>query len=215
MADAAQNDTPSHPTVQPVPDGWVLLSEVFIWVTNIVGAPDVALDEIRRHLLAGRVRSLRRRRLDGGVEDVELARTFWRDIKLYADRDKRGREVVGMRLVKSIDSSAVSWGWFYLYGPDVQKVYPMGAAGETELVVRTEKPSRKRGSYKAAQRIRARAVLRRIFTDGDDPTEEELSSNDLWDQFCNEYDRVEAKAKSPSKYGMPSRDTVLREVGRR
>ena len=75
------------------------------------------------------------------------------------------------------------------------------------------KASRRKGSYRGAQRIRARVVLGRIYPDGNYPTDEEVSTPDLLYRFGAEYDRVEAK--SNSKFGRPSKDTVLREVGRR
>jgi hypothetical protein len=75
------------------------------------------------------------------------------------------------------------------------------------------KTSRRKGSYRGAQRTRARVVLRRIYRDDNYPTEEEVSTPDLWDRFCAEYDRAEGK--STSKLGRPSKDTVLRVVGRR
>jgi hypothetical protein len=84
------------------------------------------------------------------------------------------------------------------------------------------KPSRKRGSYYAAQRLRARKVLRRIWP-GDYPSRDEVTDADLWDQFCVEYDHLEGEAeaaaiatgKPASKYGRPSKDTLLRLVGRK
>jgi hypothetical protein len=84
------------------------------------------------------------------------------------------------------------------------------------------KPSRKRGSHYAPQRLRARKVLRRIWP-GDYPSRDEVTDADLWDQFCVEYDHVEGKAeaaaiapgKPTSKYGRPSKDTLLRLVGRK
>ena len=74
------------------------------------------------------------------------------------------------------------------------------------------KASRRKGSYRGTQRIRARVVLWRIYPGGKYPAEEEVSTPDLWDRFCAEYDRVE---KLNSKLGRPSKDTVLRVVGRR
>jgi hypothetical protein len=84
------------------------------------------------------------------------------------------------------------------------------------------KPSRKRGSHHAAQRLRARKALRRIWP-GDYPSRNEVTDADLYDQFCAEWKRVEEKAKAEaiaagkpaSKYGCPSKDIVLREVGRK
>ena len=76
------------------------------------------------------------------------------------------------------------------------------------------KASRRKGSYRGAQRTRARVVLRRIYPGGNYPTEEEVAKPDLCCLFCKEYDRVEGKSP-PSKLGMPSKETVLREVGRK
>jgi hypothetical protein len=75
--------------------------------------------------------------------------------------------------------------------------------------------SRKKGVYQGAHARRVRVVLRRIYENGDYPSEEELSNSDLDDQFCKEYDNVEGKKQPPSKHGRPSVDTVLRVVGRR
>ena len=76
------------------------------------------------------------------------------------------------------------------------------------------RPSRRRSAYQGSQRIRARVVLKRLFS-GEYPTEAEVSTPDLWIRFCAEYDRVEGKAKPPSKLGCPSIETLLREVGRK
>jgi hypothetical protein len=73
----------------------------------------------------------------------------------------------------------------------------------------------KSNAYRGAQRIRARTVLKRLFPGGGYPTEAEVSSLDLWDRFCTEYDRLEAQAEPPSKFSRPSKETVLREVGRK
>jgi len=72
-----------------------------------------------------------------------------------------------------------------------------------------------RGAGSGAQTLRARVVLKRLYGDpAKYPTEEEVSTPDLLKRFAEEYERVEGKAKLPSKLGMPSRPTVLREVGR-
>jgi hypothetical protein len=73
---------------------------------------------------------------------------------------------------------------------------------------------RRRNSGGGAQRLRARVVLKRLWPNGY-PTEEEVSTPDLWKRFGIEYDRIEGKANPPSKLGMPSPATVLREVGRK
>ena len=46
------------------------------------------------------------------------------------------------------------------------------------------------------------------------PTEDEVLVPDVWDSFCREYDRVEGKSSTAVEVGRPSRDTVLREIGR-
>ena len=66
----------------------------------------------------------------------------------------------------------------------------------------------KRGPYHRPQRIQARAVLKRLYPE-EYPSEEEVSPRQLWDRFCREWQRQE---RDPDR---PSRDTVLREVGRR
>jgi len=38
---------------------------------------------------------------------------------------------------------------------------------------------------------------------------------DLYDRFAKEYEKVEGKANPRSRLAMPSRATVLREVGRK
>jgi len=73
---------------------------------------------------------------------------------------------------------------------------------------------RRRNSGGGAQRRRARVVLKRLWPNGY-PTEEEVSTPDLLERFGAEYDRVEGKANPPSKLGIPSPATVLREVGRK
>ena len=85
-----------------------------------------------------------------------------------------------------------------------------GSVDESSLT-RPAKASRRKGSYRGAQRTRARVVLRRIYRDDNYPTEEEVSTPDLWILFCNEYEQMEGT----SKLGRPSKDTVLRVVGRR
>jgi hypothetical protein len=73
----------------------------------------------------------------------------------------------------------------------------------------------KSGPGSGAQTLRARAVLKRLYGDpAKYPTEEEVSTPDLLERFGAEYDRVESQANPPSKLGIPSRATVLREVGR-
>jgi hypothetical protein len=64
------------------------------------------------------------------------------------------------------------------------------------------------------QRLRARVVLRRIWRE-EYPTRAEVSDVDVLDRFSKEYAKVEGKANCPSKWGEPSPDTVLREMGRK
>jgi len=71
------------------------------------------------------------------------------------------------------------------------------------------------GSRSGAQTLRARGVLKRLYGGpAKYPTEEEVATPDLLKRFGAEYDRVEGRADPPSTLGMPSRATVLREVGR-
>lgn len=77
---------------------------------------------------------------------------------------------------------------------------------------RSRKPRKNRGG--GPQRLRARVVLRRIWPE-EHPTRAEVSDVDVWDRFSDEYERVEGKAKPRSRYGKPSLDTVLREMGRK
>jgi hypothetical protein len=76
---------------------------------------------------------------------------------------------------------------------------------------RSRKLRKNRGG--GPQRLRARVVLQRIWRE-EYPTRAEVSDVDAWDRFSEEYERIEAKAKSRSKYGKPSFHTVLREMGR-
>ena len=91
---------------------------------------------------------------------------------------------------------------------------PMGCSAADDAPAQPTKSSRRRsGGYQGAQRLRARAVLRRLFPERY-PTEEEVSNPDAWDRFCREYERVEDKSSKPSKLSRPSRETMLREMGR-
>jgi hypothetical protein len=99
--------------------------------------------------------------------------------------------------------------------PAAEPPKPVKAAVESNPSKKKKKRSRRKSIYKGPQRIRARAVLRRKFKDGNYPSEAEVSTPDLYDRFGDEYQRVEGKENPPSKYGCPSLDTMLREVGRR
>lgn len=85
-------------------------------------------------------------------------------------------------------------------------------SAEEASQARSRRPRKNRGS--GPQRRRARVVLRRIWRE-EYPTIEEVSDVDVWDRFSKEYEKVEGKAKPPSKYGKPSPHTVLREMGRK
>jgi hypothetical protein len=127
MSKAEQNNTPPAPLdarFLSEPDGWMWIGEAFSRVTDIVGDPNEALHDIRRELLAERVRSLRLRPLHDDVKKDELNRTFWRGIELFAGSDKQGREVVGLRLAEGVDAFAVSGCIFYLFQADVDKAWP-------------------------------------------------------------------------------------------
>jgi hypothetical protein len=122
-------DTPSLPP--PVADDWIPLLEVFWALTHFIGDPEEALHDIRRTLLRGEVRSLRRRTLnDTGVNDAELARTFWRGIKLLPvpARDDPGRDTIMLQLAEgvtpSVDAPDPRFGIFYLHRADCIKAWP-------------------------------------------------------------------------------------------
>jgi hypothetical protein len=78
-----------------------------------------------------------------------------------------------------------------------------------------QKRSRSKTIYCGAQTTRAKAVLKRMFPNGEYPSREELPTPDLLNQFSTEYDRVEGMAKPRSRLGKPSDSVVLREVGRK
>jgi hypothetical protein len=66
------------------------------------------------------------------------------------------------------------------------------------------------------QTRRARVVLKRIYGGPDKyPTREKVPDADLYDCFAEEYEKVEGKAEPKSRWGMPSLEVVLREVGRK
>jgi hypothetical protein len=90
------------------------------------------------------------------------------------------------------------------------------AQSETSLLEVTPTASRRRRNQGGgAQRRRIRVVLKRMGMDPSKyPTEDEVSTPDLWKRFGEEYEKVEGKEKPPSKLGMPSRRTMMREVGR-
>jgi hypothetical protein len=76
---------------------------------------------------------------------------------------------------------------------------------------------RRRNQGGGTQTIRARAVLKRMCPQGY-PTEETESSVDLWERFTKEYEEYkkdEAKAGRPSRYPVPSKSVVMREIGRK
>jgi hypothetical protein len=85
------------------------------------------------------------------------------------------------------------------------------AVSDTQPRPRSRK---RRGQGAGPQRLRAHRVLRRLWPQ-EYPTREEVSNQDLFDRFAKEYEQVESKANLPSKHGMPSLETVLREVGRK
>ena len=214
MTQAADNDI--RILRQNDPPAWMALLEVFTLLIDLIGEPNEALHDIWRALISGKVGSLRRRLLsDGGVHDVVLDRATWRSIRLFDAKDYHGRQTVGMRPVDEADPSILGPRCiFFLRRTDVYAMWPQLLQSEPEnSLTGPAKASRRKGGYRGAQRTRARVVLRRIYPGGNYPTDEEVSTPDLWDRFCAEYDRIEGK--SSSKLGRPSKDTVLREVGRK
>lgn len=81
----------------------------------------------------------------------------------------------------------------------------------TETTVR----SLKRRIHHRPQQAEARKVLKVIWPNGN-PTQDELSHLDLWETFKSKYNQmIEAGQLKKSSLGMPSKTSVLREVGRR
>ena len=97
---------------------------------------------------------------------------------------------------------------------DIRKTGPVSEPAKTTPLIAKLKKSRKRAIYEGRQSVRARAVLKRMFSpDGICPTRAELPDVDLFDGFRKEYDSVEGKRSSRLK--MPSDSVVLREAGRK
>ncbi len=163
------------------------LLEVFTLLTDLIGEPNEALHDIWRALISGKVGSLRRRLLsDGGVHDVVLGRTIWRSIRLFGAKDSHGRQTFVMRVADEADPTIVGPGCiFFLRRTDVYTMWPQLLQSEPEnSLTEPPKASRRSGPYQGTQRIRARRVLRTIYPDGDYPTDEEVSTPDLWCLFC-------------------------------
>jgi hypothetical protein len=85
------------PLPPPVSDDWMPMLDVYWKLILVLGDPEEALRDIRRELVSGRVRAMRRRSLADGVSDTELTPTFWRDVKLFPYRDDRGRDIIQLR----------------------------------------------------------------------------------------------------------------------
>jgi hypothetical protein len=125
MAKATENPTGSTAQFQ-LPAGWMPILEAFLLVTHIVGAPEVAAQDIWRELVAGRVRALRRRRFDDGMQCIPLTKAFWRDVKLFAGSDARGRDTLCLRPAKGISSVPVSGGdYFFVSRAEVAAAWPV------------------------------------------------------------------------------------------
>jgi hypothetical protein len=78
------------------------------------------------------------------------------------------------------------------------------------------KRSRKRGKRTRPQQLRARKVLRNIWPDGNYPSREDLSDEDLLKRFNREYlEMLQSEKLLRSVHGKPSPSSVLREVGRK
>jgi len=88
----------------------------------------------------------------------------------------------------------------------------------THANAKTPRASRRRRDQGGGtQTLRARAVLKRIWRK-EYPTEEQVSSVDLYERFekeYGEYKKDEAKAGRSSRYPVPSKSVVMREVGRK
>jgi hypothetical protein len=99
--------------------------------------------------------------------------------------------------------------------PEAQSETPPPPAAQPDEAVsgRPTASRRRRNQGGGPQTLRARVVLKRMYPERY-PTEDEVSGVDLYDRFAEEYKKVEGKANPPSKWGMPSRRVVMREVGR-
>ena len=102
----------------------------------------------------------------------------------------------------------------------------LGSVAKSTAIERPAEPtsttdprrSRHRRKGEGTQTRTARTVLLRIFTDGNYPSEEELSTPDLRELFRLAYESVEGKkpkGPTPSRYAIPSMSTMLRVVGRK
>jgi hypothetical protein len=73
---------------------------------------------------------------------------------------------------------------------------------------------KKRGSYDAKQRKRARKVLQRIFPDKEYPAKDDVDVEDLKKRFNETYNKMVAAGQLPRAIGgAPSWSTVERELG--
>jgi hypothetical protein len=97
---------------------------------------------------------------------------------------------------------------------DQDKVASEPAPADAQSQQRSSRRRKNQGS--GPQTRRARVVLKRLYGGPEGyPSRDEVSDVDLYDQFANQYASVEGKAHPPSRYPMPSREVVLREVGRK
>ena len=184
---------------------WMALLEVFTLLADLIGEPDEALHDIWRALISGKVGSLRRRLLrDGGVHDVVLGRATWRSIRLFGARGPHGRPTFVMRVADEADPWILGPRCiFFLRRSDVYTMWPQLLQSEPKnTLIGPAKASRRTGRYRGAQPIRARLVLRKIYPGGDYPTEEEVSTPDLWCRFCEKYKRIEGKAALQARHAL-------------
>jgi hypothetical protein len=96
-------------------------------------------------------------------------------------------------------------------------VTSMAETSTADVQSRPRASRRRRDQGGGTQTIRARAVLKRIWPE-EYPTEEHVSSVDLYERFekeFGEYKKDEAKAGRSSRYPVPSKSVVMREVGRK
>jgi hypothetical protein len=84
-----------------------------------------------------------------------------------------------------------------------------------------KKRSRRKAVYQSSQKVRAHAVLDRIFKDKNYPTQTEIPWSELSNRFREEYERYEkdnlsklyAKTTPTKKLSMPSARTIRRALG--
>jgi hypothetical protein len=207
---------------------WVLLDEVSVHLKQINGGSEALARLDIQTALVGGCRSLLRWVKDGQEVREFPPPAFWhppsrlvwdrlpRRLCVQLPRDEHKGDVLYTFLRRT---DAARWGLLpALESPQAKrppqhrpkKREPTSADAQSQP--RASKRRRNQGS--GPQTRRARVVLKRVYPAGY-PTRDQVSDVDLYDRFAKEYEKVEGKANPRSRLAMPSRATVLREVGRK